>query len=418
MKKIVVVVSLILLGILLVCGLFGFAYYSLEKNNGIDVIGKEIILPDRIVYRNENGEYFEFLKDSEDYRQVLDLLKNSIGDYSESGQTVSDDEIDKMHSKSLIEFDYKTVSKNYIIPLKDNKDDEAIIKLADTGGFVCTKKLYNFSRIKKEIKEISKSKTAYNLDYKEQVSRNSLEYLDYKYKKLFKEINYKIYQIKIEDYETYEKFYAMCDIAIDEPVTKDTFNNNVVILTVSSVPKIDVKVSIGNIKYSYDNIENMNYGDTVHVLVVSKLVNTDCIYNTDLSEIKDKVYLDNSNLEYENVVENLDENIFMTNYDEFIEEYNNSSSSISEDEAKVIAHNGFKLAEKIIGNYDGITEVITEENVRPNNLFIRNYDKPDTVYNQSVDVYVFNRCDDIGNGVEIYVDKKLGKIVGGSFFGD
>ena len=130
MKKVVVVVSLILLGILLVCGVFGFAYYSLEKKNGVDAIGKEIILPDRIVYRNENGEYFEFLKDSEDYRQVLDLLKNSIGDYSESGQTVSDDEIDKIHSKSLIEFDYKTVSKNYIIPLEDNKDDKAIIKLA------------------------------------------------------------------------------------------------------------------------------------------------------------------------------------------------------------------------------------------------------------------------------------------------
>ena len=36
----------------------------------------------------------------------------------------------------------------------------------------------------------------------------------------------------------------------------------------------------------------------------------------------------------------------------------------------------------------------------------------------TVEVYAFTRKDEMGNGVEIYVDKKLGKIVGARAFGD
>ena len=42
----------------------------------------------------------------------------------------------------------------------------------------------------------------------------------------------------------------------------------------------------------------------------------------------------------------------------------------------------------------------------------------DTVASYEVIAYCFRRTDDIGNGVEIYIDNKLGKIIGGRAFGD
>lgn len=382
-------------------------------------IGKDIVEPDRIVYRNSAGQYFEFKKGEEDYNNLKALIGNSITKLNiKSEEFVTDEVIDEIHKKSFIEFDYEKASKNYLIQLEGN-NNQAVIKLADTGGNVVSQKLENESKIKKTLKSLTKEKTAKVLEYKELISKNQLEYLEYKYEQLFKNVNYKIHQVKIDNYSDYDKFTYVCNILVNEEITEETFKDNVIILTVSSVPKIDVKVNIGNIRYTYSNTENFYYGNTVHLLIVSRLVNTDCIYNTDLTEIESKIDYDNMKVEYNNSVNNIDEDIFVTDYNKFLEEYKKSSSKITQTQAEEIAEKGFEEASRICGSYEKSTQTMEKTTVLANNFFSAKIEQGPVTYSDKIDVYAFTRVDDMElNGVTIYVDTKLGKIIGGEAFGD
>ena len=417
-KKIIVIISLMVIAILIIGAIFAYAIYKEKETKEEQVIGVEIIEPDRIVYKDEQENYFQFLKGDENYKKIIDILKKSIVSYNAKGKTLTDEEIDQIHSKSIIEFDYETISKNYIIQLEEN-ENEAVIRLADNGGTVVTQKIKNINKIKNTLSEVSSNSMSYKLEYKELISKNTLDALEYKYKQQFKTINYKIYQAKIDDIDEYEKFSYICDFAFEEEITEETFADNDLILTVSLLPKIEIKVNIGNIKYTYDNVENAKMQYTVHLLKVSKIVNTDCIYNTDLTEIENKVDLDNMNVQYDEAVNNLDSEIFMKDYDKFIEEYEKTTTTISEEEATEIADKGFKEAERICGAYSKSTQTVGIKTVKPNSFFTRKYNEYDNVYDTSIECYVFKRFDDMQlNGVEIYVDTKTGKIVGGGAFGD
>ena len=414
--KIIVVIILILVAIGLISSLF--AVQILNRNTGDEnIFSENIINPDRIVYRNKDGKYYEFLKDSEKYNTIKELISKSLSNYNESGNTLSDDDIDKIHEKSFIEFDYETASKNYIIPLEEN-EEKSMIKLGTTGGMVVSTNLKNLNKMKNTLDDLSKEEKAYELNYKEMISRNTLNSMEYRYLQQFKQINYKIYQVKIDNIETYELYKEMCNLAFDEEITEDTFNDNDLILTLSLVPKIDVKVSIGNIKYTYERMTDVNYQYTAHLLIVSKIVNTDCIYNTDLSDVEQQVDLNNFQIEYDKQVDNLDSNTFVIDFDDFYNQYQNATGSISKQEAEAIADKGFEEAKRVVGEYDKDSQQCEEIEVNPNNFFTRKYNERDNVESYKVQVYAFSREDDMGNGVQIYVDKKLGKIVGATAFGD
>ncbi len=417
-KKVFVIIGLILVAIIVIAGIFGITIY--KKNNVTkkeNIIGSKILEPDRIVFRNDNDQYFQFKKGENKYQDIINIIEKNIRSYQTDGKSISDEEIDNIHSKSYIEFDYKTASKNYLIQL-EKSDDEAVIKMATTGGNVVCKKIRNLSKVKKELQKSSEQEQAYTLDYKEYVSRNVLQSMEYKDMQQFKEVTWKIHQAIINNIEDYEKYKEMCKIAIDGEINEETFKNNTVILTVSLLPKITLKVNVGNIKYTYGRMDNVLGTYTCHVLVVSNIVNTDCIYNTDLSEINDRIEQDNFKVKYDDSVQNL-EAVFMKNYDEFLTEYNSSTSKITLDQAKEIAEKGFKEAERICGSYEESTQKVTTQNVKPNNFFTRKYSEGYKNYDKSIEAYVFTRVDDMDlNGVEVYVDKKTGKIIGGGAFGD
>lgn len=417
-KKVIVIVSLIIIAILIIGAIFAYAIYKENEIQEEQVIGVKIVEPDRIVYRDSQENYFEFVKGDPNYKEIIDLLKKSIVSYNEKGTVLTDEEIDQIHTKSFIEFDYETVSKNYIIQLDEN-DEQAVIRLANTGGAVVSEKIKNIDKIKNTLSEISLNCRPYKFEYKEMISKNLLDTFEYKYQQQFKRINYKIFQVKIDNMKDYEKFSYICNFAFEDKITEETFADNDLILTVSSLPKIEVKVNIGNIKYTYDRVENANMKYTVHLLKVSKIVNTDCIYNTDLTELENQIDLDNMHVQYDEAVNNLDSEVFMINSEEFLEEYEKTETTISEAEATEIADKGFKEAERICGSYPKSTQEVKTETVKPNKFFTRKYNEYDDVYDMSIECYVFTRVDDMGlNGVKIYVDKKTGKIVGGGAFGD
>lgn len=417
-KKIIVIVSLILIAILMIIGIFGVALYmqnQKEKQN----VWKKIATPDRIVYRNSDGEYYQFEKETENYNKIINLLKTSVPEYNENGESLTDEDIDKIHENSFIEFDYKTVSKNYIFQL--DKENPRLIKLATSGGNVITGEICNYQKIEKLLKKLSENEQPQKLEYKTMLSRAELRVFPYEYRDKFKEINYKIHQVKITNIDEYNEYAKLCNLVFDDEITEDTFNDNVLILTISILPKIDVKVNVGNIKYTYNYLKGVYTSYTAHLLVVNKMVNSDCIYNTDETEIQYKIEGDNLEVEYDKAVDNLDENVFVKDYDKFIEEYRNSTSQITEEQAKEIAEKGFNEAKRICGECDETTQTVKEEKAYANNFFTRKIKnrEGDTTYKDLIECYAFTRTDDMDlNGVTIYVDKKLGKIIGGDAFGD
>ena len=190
MKKLCIILFLILIGIALLVGLFVFSYKSVNISQNV-ILGDEIILPDRIVYKNSNNQYFEFLQDSEHYDEIIELVGGTLNNFSENGEIVSQDIIDTIHdNESFLEFDYETASKNYIIPFDDTYKN-SMIKLATTGGKVCSTNLKNINRLNNELDKLSSSCKPYSLKYTELVSKNPFS-LEYKYSQQFKEINYKI----------------------------------------------------------------------------------------------------------------------------------------------------------------------------------------------------------------------------------
>ncbi len=417
MKKLCIILFLILIGIALLVGLFVFSYKSVNISQNV-ILGDEIILPDRIVYKNSNNQYFEFLQDSEHYDEIIELVGGTLNNFSENGEIVSQDIIDTIHdNESFLEFDYETASKNYIIPFDDTYKN-SMIKLATTGGKVCSTNLKNINRLNNELDKLSSSCKPYSLKYTELVSKNPFS-LEYKYSQQFKEINYKIYQVKITDLKTYERYEAMCNLSFEEPITEDTFTDNDLILTVTMVPKITVKVSIGNIRYTYENLPN-SYGSpyTTHLLVVSKIVNTDCVYNTDLSTVDTQANLDQLETSYDEKIDNLDENLFVKDFDQFYNDYTNSASTLTEEQAQTVVTTACDEASRIAGKYNESSQTCELKSVHPNNFFTRKTNESDNVASYEVTAYCFRRTDEIGNGVEIYIDNKLGKIIGGRAFGD
>ena len=141
-KSIIKPYYLIIVPILILIAIFVTAkiqtdnmYFSTDKELKDSIVGNKIKNPDRIVYKNEKNEYFEFKNDTKSYSQIKALLSNIIEEYDENGDTLTQEEIDEIHQKNFIEFDYKTASQNYIIQLSEN-NNQAVIKLEEEMLFV------------------------------------------------------------------------------------------------------------------------------------------------------------------------------------------------------------------------------------------------------------------------------------------
>lgn len=124
--------------------------------------------------------------------------------------------------------------------------------------------------------------------------------------------------------------------------------------------------------------------------------------------------------EIENMIDNLDETIFLKDFENYSPDNNNVV--ISEEKAKQIAEKGFEESAKRIAS-EGITDTYSSyekiEEVSPNNYFTAK----DGEYNKSYTnikrkAYIFTKENNMGCGVSIYVDVTTGLIIGGACFGD
>ena len=334
-----------------------------EKNK--EEFSKNIINPDRIIYKNQE-KYYEIKPENEIYKIIIEQMSKKI----------------------------------------DTSKKETIIKSnIDTNS------------IKKEIDGKINNTKYYTMDNKEYISKNTLVSVEYKYLQQFKNINNQIYQTVIKDNESLELYTAMCNLEFDEEIPNDVFNNNVIVLTLAIPKDITVKINIGNLRYYYDNKKN-NYEYTAHLLIVSKIVNTNCIYNVDNTSIESKAQIQDDNNQYNQTVANIDEEIFVKDFNTYLNT-SSENKNITQNEADEIANKAFKQAENIVGQYSKDSQTIETQEVYANNFFTRKANETDKVYNtKKIKCYVYTREDDMLNGVSVYIDVKTGKVIGGRAFGD
>lgn len=275
----------VILYILLLILIFSIIYFifkneisneKLEKNN-VGLVDENTILPtpDRIIYKNKNNEYTIIKSNASAYNQIYSELYNRITNTID-GKVYSEDEISQMQNKgSFIEFDYDRKSKNYVFMLEEK--EVGIIKRFSDSGQVIQTSLANKDKLIKKIDDITKEilpkydfDTQYNYN-----SENSLPKV---------EVNLNLQQTKVTgvyqkiiEYseDDYNSILTKLNFKTNEEIPKIDFKKQTVIVTVSRYEIKDIKKNIGNIKYEQGNFLD-EY--SVNIFIISKVVNSNCIY--------------------------------------------------------------------------------------------------------------------------------------------
>ena len=297
MKKFIVC---ILLSVIISC----IIYYifkieiNLEKNE-IDTFGKisedtELPIPNRIVYKRQNGKYVIIDSDSPELQYIYNELYRRTSNITE-GKIFTEEEISKMQDKGcFIEFDYNRISKNFIFMLEET--EIGIIKRLEDGGQVIATNLEDKENLIQKVENWTKDMKYYDFNQDKNIT------LDKKIEDIpnyieFKEVQQGIYQ-KIIDYNEYDFQEAIETLEIEssEEIPKFNSNRETAVITLSKYEIKNVKQNIGNIKYEFGNYQDEFF---VNILIVSKVVNTNCIYyEINNTEPVITENLNNSNDEY------------------------------------------------------------------------------------------------------------------------
>lgn len=293
----------VILYILLLLVVFSIIFFifkieiSNEKQNktNVGMVAENTILPtpDRIIYKNSNNEYIVINAGSSVYTKIYSELYNRTTDIIE-GIVYSESEISQMQNKgSFIEFDYYRKSKNYVFMLEEN--DIGIIKRFSDSGQVIQTSLNNKDALIKKIDKLTnniKTKYDFNIEYNYN-SENKLSKVTSDLKLQQTKV-VGVYQKNITYSEDeYNSILKNLNFKTNQELPKVDFSKQNVVITVSRYEIKDIKKNIGNIKYELGEFLDEYI---VNVLIVSKVVNTSCVYfNTETDDIGVSTYYTSNN---------------------------------------------------------------------------------------------------------------------------
>ena len=279
-----------------------FIFFRIEMNNEIiqeDTVGKvaenaDIPKPDRIIYKNKEGKYVIIYQDVENFQLIYNELYYRITGINE-GKTYTEDEITKMQDEGqFIEFDYDTKSKNYVFFL-DNPEI-GIIKRSENGGQVILNNLEDRERLIKKLEDWTKyyKKYDFNRD-KNYTLKSSLDTLP-NIQNLVEEKEW-VYQSIIDNNEIdYQNAVKLLGAQSPDDIPAFDPTNETAIITLSKYEIKNIKQNIGNIKYEFGDYQDKYFAN---ILIVSKIVNTNCIYyNINSSTLIPSEEINTSNDDY------------------------------------------------------------------------------------------------------------------------
>ena len=269
--------------ILLLLIIFGSIYliFKNESNyekNETDTFGKIsentiLPIPDRIIYKKQNGKYVIIEYDTSECQYIYNELYRRTSNIIE-GKTYTEEEINQLQEKgSFIEFDYNRKSKNYIFMLEE--PEIGIIKRLEDGGQVIATNLEDKENLIKKVEEWTTNLPEYDFNRNKNYTLNK-RFDEIPYNLEVKEVEKGIYQ-EIIDYNEYNYLEALksLDIEVSGNLLDVNLYKETIIITLSKYEIKNIKQNIGNIKYEFGNYQDEFW---LNILIVSKVVNTNCIY--------------------------------------------------------------------------------------------------------------------------------------------
>lgn len=298
-KKLKTILKCIIL--LSILALIIFAIYQVEKkqeleeNEELGKVGQDLTLeqPDRIIYKNKNGNYYIMLRGTTEYSKIYSELYNRTYKPIE-GKVYSENEIAELQYKgSFVELDYNTRSKNYVYMLEE-KEIGIIRRFTDSGQVIKTT-LDNVSDLMKKLDSQTKNLTKYEfIKGNSYTSVNTLKEIPlYIGMELKQSGTYQngVFQKIITSEQDYQNTLLELNFMASSEMKNVDFDAEKVIITVSKYDINDIKQNVGNIKYKLGNARN-DY--LVNVLMVSNVVNTNCIYLEKDENISNEQVIKNS----------------------------------------------------------------------------------------------------------------------------
>ena len=277
MKRLVIYIFLLILTFYSIYLLFKIEMKN-EKNE-INTIGKinneEMLpIPTRIIYKNKKEKYIIIDEEEVEFQKIFNELYRRINNAIQ-GKTYSEDEIEKMQEEGcFIEFDYNRISKNYVFFLENS--EVGVIKRTSDGGQVIVSNLDDKENLINKMEIWTED--CHEYDFKKEKNYTFSNILNNIPLNLeVKEVKPEIYQMMLTNYGKGD-FKNICK-SLGIETTNDLLNFNLnketIIITLSKYEIQNVKQNIGNIKYTFGNYQDKY---STNILIVSKIVNTNCIY--------------------------------------------------------------------------------------------------------------------------------------------
>lgn len=182
MKKkrtiIIAVVLLIIASIIAIVTILYKTNKNKEEQANKEIFEKNVIRPDRIVYKN-GQKYYEIKPEENLYKEIIEEMSKKINT-SKKETIITQEEVDDIHNlESFIEFDYNTASKNYTLAFQD---DSKFIKLMDSGAELIKSNIPDTKTIQNLIDSKIQDKKYYTMEQnKEYISENPINSIEYKY---------------------------------------------------------------------------------------------------------------------------------------------------------------------------------------------------------------------------------------------
>lgn len=372
----------------------------------------EIPTPDRIIYKNQDGEYMIFEKGTSDFSDIYDELDLSLSKFID-GKVYSEDKISEMQSKeSFIEYDYDTISKNYVF-MFDEPEIGLIKRLTDSGQVLQTS-LKDKEKLVKRLNSLVKSDYLTKYDFDSEYKLTS----EVKFKEVETAWNFEktnttgVYKKIIKDDKTEYKA-LLKQLALDniQEISDVDFSKQDVVFIASLYEVDNIKKNVGNLKY---NLGKFHEDYEIDLYIVSKVVNTNCLY-FNVSEdqkllayafiTKTPYYSSEDQKYYTNLTGNKEEVISL-----------DKAAEIAEEEAKkdIYQYQGWKSV--FVARYD--------ENDSVSGELISGLDEISRLYHWNEEWKVKDytgklmwkvRLDDLNDpltSLYVYVDAKTGEIIG------
>lgn len=281
-KKAIILFGMYIIMLLLI-GIILFLVFSIEGENeelksqlGGTLTENEFLpVPDRIIYKNGENEY-SIIYPSNESSALFDIIYTEISNRVDSisdGEVLDNEKIIEIKENGrFVEFDYNTKSKNKIFPLEE--ENIAMINMLENGGQVKKTTITDNKKLINKLESITDTCKQYEFE-KGNIYISDTKLMDIPSDLEFEENATRVFQLAIEDEVLYKKALNETNFSINGNVPTVDFSVEKVVMTISEYGIASIEENIGNIKYEFSSVVDAYQ---VSVLVVSKVVNINCIY--------------------------------------------------------------------------------------------------------------------------------------------